>query len=208
MIGLITQILFVISTFIMLPASVLGLCVAKFTGQIETVSTEDEISPFKKGNPNPFVNQNMPWYAEQQKLLSSLEPLTTENLTSNVKEIEKEEDTSQSSRLIMTFQPLGEKKKEKESLKTKNEKVETRGRPPTPVFKTVDYMFEAEVSKDFEGKTEDGIPFRIKKGTKIRVVVPSAKHPEFLKYLKNFKVEKEEVLENLEEDEDLGVVVG
>lgn len=207
MIGLITQILFVISTFVMLPMSVLGLCVAKFTGQIETVSTEDEISPFKKGNPNPFVNQNMPWYVEQQKLLSSLEPPTTENLAPEVREIE-EENTSQSSRLIMTFQPLGEKKKEKESLKTKNEKVETRGRPPTPVFKTIDYVFEAEVPKDFEGRTEDGIPFRIKKGTKIRVAIPSAKLPEILGYLKNFKIEREKVLESLEEDEDLGVVVG
>jgi len=188
MIGLITQILFVISTFIMLPASVLGLCVAKFTGQIETVSAEDEISPFKKGNPNPFVNQNMPWYVEQQKLLSSLEPPTTENLAPEIREIE-EENTSQSSRLIMTFQPLGEKKKEKESLKTKNEKVETRGRPPTPVFKTIDYVFEAEVPKD-------------------RVAIPSAKLPEILGYLKNFKIEREKVLENLEEDEDLGVVVG
>ena len=201
-----TQILWVFSAFIMMPATIISLVFAKLTGQI-TGFEKDTVSPFQKGQPNPYVQTpSMPWY-EEQKVLLNLE--TPEMEEKNVFEKPKPKlvKVVKNSPLIMTFTPETKPVKtyKMENKKEEKSKVETRGRPPTPVFKSVDHIFEAVVPKDFEGRTEDGIPFQIKEGTKIRVAVPSTKLPEILGLIRQ---EKKEKIQDLEEDEDLGAVVG
>lgn len=198
LIQVLTQFFFFFAAFIMLPVTVVSLIYGKLVGQIH-FRVKEGPSLFEQKKPNPSVKGKMRWEEEQRKLFR-VEEAASSSSTPN-KELSAKD-----------FGPTGELREERAEEQSTEEETETETEEETreeetekSVFTLANNELEVEVSKDVEKEIE-GIPVKISKGTKIKILKPGSKPPEAPVEETISEEEKKKKIEKLEKDPNLGVI--
>lgn len=207
---------FWVSATTMLPISILSILYGKLTGQI-VFRIKEKLSPFQQKLPNPAIKiEDMRWLKDQEHFFESTEEpekLTQEKLVKE--DVSKMEDEA---KYTLIDGQLKRIRPDEKKIKTDIPEKRGRGRPrkdslpqksiekneESVVFETVEQTLVGKVSENFKGKTKNGIPIEVEKGTPVQIVVKG-------KRLRSGKSEdeeeeKREKVEDLSGDPNLGAV--
>lgn len=204
-----TQFFFILSAFIMLPLTVIGFIYSKVTGQI-VFRIEKAPSLFEQKKSNPAVKGEMPWLKGLEKNGNQREESWYEEQRSLFEEESIVTSKPQESPLSAAdFTPAGERRHEESPKRSTEDETETQAtveeNKPEEPFTLKEGVLEVEVSEDVEKTTSEGIPIKIAKGTKVKVVAPGftivGEEGDEEK-----EKEKEKKVKDLSEDAQLGAV--